>query len=175
MNFLDILLAIPLGYFIYKGYKRGLIFEIACLFGVVAGCYLAVRFAKLTSDVLPFEGEGTILVAFFILFVGVLLLSRVMGRALEGVVKLIHAGFANKLLGAALGFAKVVCVLAVIINYVMLIDDKQELVTQEVQENSIFFKPVHSVGNKLTARLETYVDELKAKKAQHDQEKGAGE
>lgn len=173
MNFLDLLLAVPLAYYIYKGYKRGLIFEIAALAGIVAGCYIAIRFAKLVADILPIDGSGTILVAFFILFVGVILLSRVLGRALEGLVKLVHAGFMNKLLGATLGFAKVVCILAVLINYVMLIDEKEELITPSVQEESLFFEPVHSVGNKLTAKLETYVDELKAKKAEHDKQKEA--
>lgn len=161
MNILDILLALPMGYFIWKGYKRGIIFEVAALAGIIVGCYVAIQCANLVSTMLPFEGEGTILIAFFILFVGVLLLSRVLGRALEGAVRLVHAGWINKAMGSLLGFAKAVCVLAVIIDFVMLVDMQQKILTPKVQESSMLFSPVHSVGKKMTAQLKIYAEKAK--------------
>lgn len=164
MNYLDILLAIPLAYYIYKGYRRGLIFEVAALAGILVGCFVAIRFSKLVSDILPIEGEGTILVAFFILFVGVVLLSRILARAAEGIVKLTHTSFINKILGATLGFIKTVCVLSVMINFVMIIDENEDFISHDTREASLLFVPVHHVGNKMTEKLKTYVDEIKAKR-----------
>ena len=43
MTFLDILIAIPLCYFIYKGWRRGIIFEVATLLGILAGIWAAVH------------------------------------------------------------------------------------------------------------------------------------
>ena len=43
MTFLDILIGIPLIYFIYKGWKRGIIFEIAALLGILAGIWAATH------------------------------------------------------------------------------------------------------------------------------------
>lgn len=162
MNFLDILIAIPLLYFIYKGWKRGLIFEMGALLGVVVGAWAAVHMAKWVSELLKLEGDTSVLVAFFIIFVGVLFLAFFLARALEGALKLVKAGALNKLAGATFGMLKCLCVLSVFINFVLLIDRHEFILSPETKEKSILFSPTHTVGNKLTTGLKEFIEKKRA-------------
>lgn len=154
MNFLDILLAIPLLFFVYKGWKHGLIFELATLVGIIAGCNIATHFSTWVAEALKLDGEASLLIAFFITFVGVVLLAIVLGKAIEGFVKLVKVGKVNNILGAAFGMLKCLVVLSVLINLLMIADPESKIITQKTREGSILFKPTHTIGNKLTAQLE---------------------
>lgn len=165
MNVLDILIAIPLVYYFYKGWKRGFIFEVAALAGVIAGCWAAVHFSTWVADWLGIKGEGTVLIAFIITFIAVVIGAFFLGRAVEGFIKMVKAHGLNKILGAVMGLAKSFCVVAVLLNYVMLVDHGQQLVTPTIQQKSALYNPTHKVGSKLTVTLQQYV---RQKRAQHN-------
>lgn len=159
MNFLDILLAIPLIYCIWKGYKRGIIFELAAFVGIVAGGYAAVHFSTFVADKINPEGESTVLVAFFITFLGVVVLSFFFGKCIQGLVKLIKAGTLDKILGAVLGMAKCVIILSILLNYINLIDQKEVILKPNIKEESRLYSPVEQTGNKMVSYLKEYVAE----------------
>lgn len=161
MNILDLILAIPLAWFTYKGFKRGLIFEVFSFAGLVAGCILAVHLSKTLSQFINADGPFAVLAAFFLIFVGVVLLSRLVGRLCEKAVKLVHMSLLNNLAGALLGILKCTVILSVLIYYVNVIDFRQKLLPQQVKEASLFYKPVDSAGNLLIGTLKAYVAQKK--------------
>lgn len=165
MNVLDIIMAIPLCYFIWKGYRKGVIFEIASLAGLVLGVFAAIRFSKMVAVWVGLKGDSTMLVAFFITFVAVVILSLLAGKVVEGFVKLVRVGFLNNLLGSVAGLLKCVCILSVLLYYVTILDFNQVVLTQEVKTESAFYKPVNKVGNHLIGGLKHYVNEHRSEKA----------
>ena len=48
MNFLDALIIAPLLWGAYKGFQKGLIFEIAMILGLIIGVYLGFKFRPYT-------------------------------------------------------------------------------------------------------------------------------
>lgn len=162
MNILDIIIIIPLLFFIYRGWTRGLIFEIAALLGVVAGAYAAVHFSNWVALLLNLQGDSALLIAFFATFLGVLVLAFFIGKCATNIVKMVKAGFLNHLLGAAVGMLKALCVVSVLLSTLLLVDIKQSIITPQVQEKSLFFKPTYKIGNQLTAKLKTLVEERRA-------------
>lgn len=158
MNILDIILAIPLGYCIWKGYKRGIVFETAALAGIIGGCWAAVRFAKVTTDFLELKGDGAILVAFFIIFVGVVVLSFFLGKCIQGFVKIVKIGVLDKLLGAVLGMAKCVCIISVFLSLIDIVDNQHHILKEETKDASLLYRPVEKTGKKLTHTLHYHVD-----------------
>ena len=162
MNLLDVIIAIPLAYFIFKGWKRGLIFELATLCGIVAGCWAAIHFSKWVADLLKLQGDTAVLIAFFITFVGVLFLAFFLGKAVEGFVKLIKVGKINNLLGAVFGMLKCLCVLSILLNFIMLADSENILLTQKTRDSSVFFKPTLKTGERITSHLKTIVEQKRA-------------
>lgn len=170
MNILDIILAIPMAYLLYKGYRRGLVFELSSLLGLILGCWAAVHFSQYVSELLGLEGDGAVLMAFFITFVVVLLISILLGKCIKGLFKALKVGFFDKLAGALLGFLKAICVLGIVLSYVVLIDQHEIVMKSSVKEESVFFKPVYKVGNKLTESLNTYVVQRRYERAMEQQQ-----
>lgn len=163
MNFLDLLIAIPLGYLIFKGYKRGLIFELTSLAGIVIGSIVAVRMANWFSMLVGLEGKNAILVAFFILFVGVVVLALFVGKFIERFIKLIHVGFVNNLAGAILGMLKGVCIVGVLLYYVAIIDLREKVLTRDIKQASMLYRPVIKTGSQLVGKMDEYLMERKRK------------
>lgn len=161
MNILDIILAIPLCYFIYKGWRRGFIFELAALVGIIAGCWAAVNLSTLVADALNIKGEGTVLIAFFITFMGVVIGAYFLGKAIEGIIRMVKANTLNKLLGAIVGMVKCLCVLSVLLNFILIVDKNHVIITPQTQQESKLYKPTYTIGNKLTTTLKKYVQEIR--------------
>ena len=164
MNVLDIILAIPLCFFIYKGWKRGLIFELAALVGIIVGCWAAIHFSSWVADLLGLEGEGSLLIAFFITFIGVVVGSYFLGKAVEGFIKMVKANALNKILGALVGMVKCLCVLSILLNFILLVDYNHIIITPKVQQESKLYKPTYTIGNKLTTTLKAHLKELRAQR-----------
>lgn len=161
MNLLDILLALPLCFLMYKGWVRGLVREVATLLGVLAGIWAAVHLSQEVAEWIGLESENAVLIAFFACFVGAMVLAYLLGRMVEGLMKAAHLSFANRLLGATLGMLKALCVLAVLLNYVEMIDKNEQVLKADLKAGSILYKPVHNTGNTLTASLKQFIADNK--------------
>lgn len=169
MNFLDIIIAIPLCYFIYKGWHRGLIFEVTSLAGIIVGVWACVHFSTWVADTLEIQGDSGVLIAFFITFAAVVVLAYFLGKAIEGIFKMVKLNFVNKIMGALLGMAKCLCVISILLNFILLIDTQQSILTPKVKEESVLFKPSYRIGNKLTITLKNYLAEKRAELAEQQE------
>lgn len=161
MTILDILLLIPLGWLVFLGWRKGVIREAATLAGIVAGIWAAVNLSKLVANLLGLTGTSAILIAFFITFVGALVLTYLLGRSIERLVKSAHLSLANKIGGVTLGMAKALCILAVILNGIVLLDKNEELINRETREKSLLYTPVYTTGNLLISSLKDFIEEHK--------------
>lgn len=171
MNWLDVLIAIPIVWLIYKGWKRGWVREIATLVGLLAGIWAATHLIPLIVEVLHLEGEGAVLIAFFICFVGALVLAYLLGKCVEGLMKVTHLSMLNRIGGAVLGGTIAVCIVAVLLNYIVMIDKHEKVLTFDTKEKSALYRPVFITGNAFTGTLKAYVLEHKDEWLDNDKEK----
>ncbi len=167
MTVLEILILIPTIFYLYKGWKRGIIFEAATILGIIFGCYAAVHFSHWVAQLIHIEGNGTMLAAFAITFAAVIVLSSFLGKCVEGFVKIVKLNGLNKFLGAALGALKCLCVLGILLNFILMIDFNERLITPETKEKSALFEPTRKLGAHLTDKLHQYSEEARAKQAQN--------
>ena len=168
MTWLDILLAIPMAWFVYKGFRKGLIFELTSLVGLMVGIFCAINFSKYVSTLIGIEGEYSVLVAFFVTFIAVYLLSLFLGKCVEGLIKMMKMGVMNNLLGAVFGLLKMVAMLSVVLYYVAIIDFKGMILTPKLKQESVFYTPIDKVGNLLIGNLKSYVDANRAAAEEND-------
>lgn len=159
MTLLDFLLAIPIGVLIYLGWHRGVIREAAALVGVLVGIWAAVHFSRLVSLLLGLTGEHSILIAFFIIFVGTMVLVSLLSRTADRVVKAVKMNMVNKLAGAALGMLKALCIMSVLLNGIIMFDTKEVLISQETRDKSLLYTPVYATGNELISSLKEFIAE----------------
>lgn len=146
MNYLDVLIAIPLAWGAYKGFQRGLIFEIAMLIGLVLGLYLAFKLSGLLETVVAkmVDAQGTALymVTFFVVFISVILIMVLLAKFLEQILKIGKMDNLNKLAGAFFGIVKFALVVSVVLSVFRPIDRRFSVLPEKIRKESLLFEPV---------------------------------
>ncbi len=164
MNVIDIILALPLIWFAYKGFTKGLAVEVASLVAIILGIYASFHFSKYVGGLIGLKGSSNVL-AFIITFVVVVIIVYILGNLLSKALDLIAMGFFNKLAGAIFGLLKMALILSLLIYFLNVLDKKHSLITDKRRSDSIFFKPVESLIPILIPELKNIgsktVDEIK--------------
>lgn len=108
MNLFDWLLIAILAYSIVMAFLRGIILELFTLGGLIAGILLAswnyYYIAKYLEHVISLVAAQ--IIAFILIVIGVMILSTLLGKALNRTAHAIGLGFFDRLLGAAFGFVR---------------------------------------------------------------------
>jgi len=164
MNFLDIIIIIPIIWFVYKGYKKGFIIELASLAGLILGIYVAIHYsANITSFLdgfLNLEYKYINIIAFALTFIIVVIAVMFIGRILEKIIKVVMLGFVNRIIGAVFGIVKILLILSFLILLLELIDDRQKFITEERKESSMLYYPVASIAPTVISLFRANKDEL---------------
>jgi membrane protein required for colicin V production len=139
MNFIDIIVLVAVGYGAFKGFRNGMVFEIAGLLGLIVGIWAGLRLAFIFADYYKehFElpGKWIPLLAFmtaFVLGMGGVWLA---GRIVNGIVNQVQLGIVNTAAGAVFGGLKWAFVVG---TFLSLIGNSLVL-PKEVQESSVTY------------------------------------
>ncbi len=163
MNIIDIIFIIPVIWFAYHGFKRGLIIELASLLALILGIYAALYFSGYAAgflinnmDVSP---KYVPMTSFIITFIAVVVIVYFIGKILEKLVNMIALGFLNKLAGGFFGIVKA----AVLISIVLLIINhfNDDLISSQKKKNSILYGPIEEIAPFLWQKLENMTPEDK--------------
>lgn len=150
MNLLDIFIAIPLAWGIYRGFKHGLIQELATLIGLVAGIYLGIHLSGMASSWLKSTFSITSaylpVVSFALVFILVLLGTWFLGKILGKTAEIIMLGWLDKLLGMLFGLAKWALIISFIFSILNGFTKTGSLFPEKTTKGSIFYKPVSSIA-----------------------------
>lgn len=170
MNFIDLIIAIPLVWFAYKGFSKGFIIEIAGLLALLGGIYIANHFSFYTSDFLEknlsITNKYMSIISFVITFLLVIILVIFLGKMLEKIATAVQMGLINKIAGALLGFIKIVFILSTLIMILTLFDIESLVIKEEYQSESLLYKPVKKVAPAIFPKFKEYknaiVDKLES-------------
>jgi len=164
MSILDIILAIFLFYFAFKGFTSGFIISIATLIGLVLGFYAAAHFSEFTANWLQHDmglKSGNIkLIAYIVTFVIVVVLIFLLGRFLTGVVKTVGLGIVNRLAGALFGIAKGLLIVSFLFLLFTRIDPNENLFTASHKKGSVLYKPVSAIAPTVIPIVQKYTIEV---------------
>lgn len=156
MNWLDIVLAIPMLWFLYRGLRNGLIIELASLAALILGIYVALHFSFYVEGWLVdnFEiGEKYLyIISFALTFIIVAVLVFLAGKIIHKLVGIIFLGFLNRLAGGIFGLLKAALVLSVILYFVNGFDP--DLIKADVKERSVLYDPVESIVPFIIPRID---------------------
>ena len=139
MNYLDIIIAIILFLFGFKGFRKGLIIEVVTLLAFALGIYGAMHFSDFTAehlqDVMEINPKYLNTIAFVLTFIILVIVVNLIGRAVTNMIKAMNLGFFNKLGGAIFGVAKGVLLCSI---FVMVLNNFQLIgvLKPEVREQS---------------------------------------
>ena len=109
MNLFDWFLIAIVAYSIVMAFLRGIILELFTLGGLITGILIAswnyYYVARYLERIIASPAAAQIL-AFLLIVVGIMILSTLLGKALNSTAHAIGLGFFDRLLGAVFGFAR---------------------------------------------------------------------
>ena len=139
MNYLDIIFAVILFLFGWKGLRRGLIIEVVTLAAFVVGIFGAMHFSDFTAerlqDFMEINPKYLNTIAFVLTFIILVVLVNLIGRLVSKAIKSLNLGFFDKLGGFLFGILKGVLLCS---TFVLVFNNLQwtGIVKEEVRQNS---------------------------------------
>lgn len=159
MNWLDILVAIIGIYSITKGYKTGLVKQLASLIGVVACAFLSGTVATIISPYLEGHISENLLkpLAFVLSFLIIITLFSLLGYMLESIIKTVKLGQLNKLMGGTLCFIKWVVIISIFLNIIEKIDANHSIISTDTIDRSHTYKYIAPLATLISPYIKTYI------------------
>lgn len=142
MNYLDIIIAIILFLFGWKGLRKGLVIEVVTLLAFGVGIYGALRFSDFTAErlqeVMTIQPQYLNTIAFILTFILLVIVVNLIGRAVKKMIHTLNLGFFDRLAGFLLGVAKGVLLCS---TFVLILSNLQfiGLIKDEVKKESYLY------------------------------------
>ncbi|MBP7498130.1 MAG: CvpA family protein [Bacteroidales bacterium] len=146
MNFLDIILLLPLLWGVYKGFSKGLVVELASIVALILGIYLSIHCsgyaAKILVNSFGLTSKYINLIAFAVTFIAVIFIVYALAKLIEKLLDLVALKFINKLLGALLSLLKYAFILSVILFIINAFDTNKKLIGKKQRSQSYLYSPL---------------------------------
>ena len=149
MNYLDIILTIPLLWGLYKGIIKGVVKELAALIAVIAGIYGAVHFADNVHPYLKeqFAAESSFLpiISFAITFIVIVMAVKLIGFIVDKIINAVALGIISRLLGGIFGVLKTAFIISALLLIINTFDYYLKLIPIEQKKQSVLYKPISNM------------------------------
>lgn len=174
--YLDIIIALPLAWGMFRGFRRGLIIELCTLMALILGVYGAAAFGDVAGEYLQeqFNTDPRLsrVIAFTVVFILIVVVVFIFGKILERLIKLVALGLFNKLFGMLFGGLKFALILSGVLFIVSGFPLTENLISGKTRQESYLYEPVAGLAPKLfpvlknqqwLKKLENQIDELRDK------------
>ena len=160
MNFIDIIIGVPLLWALYRGFMKGLIIEIASFIGFWVGIWGSMHFSQylvpLLKEHLHLEGSYLPLAAFFLTFLLIILLVYLLAKLIQKVVEGMALGIFNKLGGALFCFLKYALIMSVFIFVLNCIEKDYPVFSPPLKNESALYNPVRKMAPFIIPKLKEF-------------------
>ena len=147
MEILDLIIAVPLLYFAYKGAVNGFVKEVLNIIGITLAIFLTFKYMDALSVLIEpfFEDQAAAYIPFLsaaLLFIGTLCVVGLVAYLTKELLKAVKLSAVNRLLGAAFGILKS----GMIISTILLLLAGFNIPKEEVRDNSILYPYIIYLG-----------------------------
>lgn len=147
---MDIILGVVLIWGLYKGFKNGLLIEVAAILALIAGIYGAIHFSYIAGDYLSrnmqWNERYINTTAFIITFIIIVIAVHFAGKLLTKVANIVLLGAINKIAGALFGALKVAVILGAVLIFFDRLNNTLSIVSEDTKKESILYEPVKEIG-----------------------------
>lgn len=150
MNYIDIIIAVPILWGAYKGFKKGLIIEVASITALLLGIYGTIKFSGYTSALLlensEIQDSYIPVISFAITFIAIVFGVHFIAKLVDKLVAAVALGFINRLFGAIFGIAKFALIISIILMIFEKIDKQAGIIPKDIKASSMFYTPVRTIS-----------------------------
>ena len=147
MNWIDIVLIIPLLWAARVGYRDGVIAQLGGIAGVLLGVWLAFRFSAQVGVWLNLPEAIRSEAAFLIIIIAVVIVVGLLGKLLGRLFDSVGLALVNKFGGVLLALVKMSLMLSVLIMGFELVNNSTKWVDRKTIESAILYEPVQKVSS----------------------------
>lgn len=155
MNFLDIIVIIPVLWGAFKGFKNGLISEGGTIVALILGIWASVNFSefmtKYIQEYTSISPDYQQITAFGCVFVLVIVLCFIITKIILRFCKAINILWLDKLLGIVFGMSKYLIILSFLFYLTNTLIKSYATKPIETIETSVFFKPMAETAESIVA------------------------
>lgn len=150
MNILDIILLICFIPAVVQGLRKGFIAQVISIVSIILGVWASAKFANALSiwigQYITASEQVLKVVAFALILIIVFLILAAIGKALEGVFRLVMLGWLNKLLGVAFALIKTGLVVGLAIMAFDSLNTTFHIVKDPVLAESVLYPPLRRLA-----------------------------
>lgn len=150
MNYIDILLCIPLVWGLYKGFTKGLVIEAATLVAFGLGVWCGITFsdyiAQKMRESFGWETPYLPIISFAFIFLLIIALVFLVAKMIQKMVEGVALSAVNKIGGAVFGALKFALMMSVIIFMIDAIEESYPMISFKTKEESLLYRPVGKIA-----------------------------
>lgn len=145
MIWIDIIVIVITLWLAYRGFRKGIVIELATLIALILGVYGAINFSGLFNEyLLPLGISEKYLpiLSFAVTFILIILIIMLLAKFLEKLIDLLSLSFLNRIGGGIFGAVKGLFICTVIVIILNKIDQRVNFISDENKSTSIFYQPM---------------------------------
>jgi len=139
MNFIDVLIIVPLAYAGYKGFKHGLIIEVFTLLALFVGLYAGIHFSDFIAlklkEVFSWDSPYAPTVCFTMIFLGIGAMVYFAGVTIQKMVKVVNLSPLDKFFGVFFAILKMTYIVSVVLVLIESYDEKGSFIPADKKQN----------------------------------------
>jgi membrane protein required for colicin V production len=147
---LDLILGALLAFGFYRGWKNGVLVEIASVLALIAAFYGSIHFSYIAAEYLAEKldwNETFIKIAAFGgTFLVILFGVNLLGKLLSKVADFALLGLLNRIAGGVFGIVKVAIILGAFLSFLERANQPLDLIAPEFFEHSVLYGPIKESG-----------------------------
>lgn len=149
MNWFDLTTLILLLVALVKGYRKGFIMQLVGLAVILLAAIFGGKLAEIIlpeinrfMDITPSFARA---LSFLIAFGLIAVVISLVGRLIEKFAEVVLLSFVNRLLGSVIAVGTMMVVLSIVLNLVLMLDKRENMISNEIRKESFFFERVETV------------------------------
>ena len=150
MNYLDVILSLPLLWAIYKGYSKGFIHQLATLLAIIAGIFIATKLSGYLADwfIRKFQWQEKIshFTSFITIVLIILIIIHILAKWLENSINTTSLGFINRLLGVIFSVIRMLFIISLLLFILNNINKKIEFVRKKDVDESFMYNKISNIA-----------------------------
>ena len=148
VSYLDLILLIPIGWAIWKGWKNGFVMEIFSMLSLFVGIYIAIHFsdwfAHFLRDKMDVKAEYLPVTSFVIVLILVIIGLYFLGKLITKTVKAGGGETLNNIGGAFFSLTKFLLAMSVLFIFFNMLDARYKILPPEQKAKSYFYEPIYN-------------------------------
>ena len=153
MNVFDIIVSLALGFGFFKGFKNGLVVEVASLGALFLGILGAVKFSSFVVEQIKvfFDWNPMAIktISYLLVFILIVYGVSVLAKGLTKILSQASLGLFNKFLGSVFGILKWAVLTSIVLFFIIKINQWITIIDQEMINQSILYGPITELGEYL--------------------------